>query len=112
MNCPSRTDEDLLFHPGWNQSPPRFAADLTTREDLNGIANARELGEAYRLRSMRSLDPCQLEGNFGQEMEKGSPITMGEGVKGSPTGTLRLQNNEGDVMLMTLQDLAPEHPRT
>jgi zinc transporter 1/2/3 len=42
MNCPSRTDDDEL-HPGWNQNPPRFASDLTTCQDMNGIANAREL---------------------------------------------------------------------
>ena len=41
MNCPSRTDE-LLDHPGWNQSPPFLNADLTTRNDFNGIINARE----------------------------------------------------------------------
>ena len=40
MNCPSRTDEESE-HPGWNQSPPSLAADLTTREDLNGISNLR-----------------------------------------------------------------------
>lgn len=42
MNCPSRTD-DSIKHPGWNQNPPLLAPDLTTREDLNGISNAREL---------------------------------------------------------------------
>ncbi|MCJ1396166.1 hypothetical protein MMC18_009055 [Xylographa bjoerkii] len=39
MNCPSRTDE--VPDRGWNQSPPALAADLTTRSDLNGIANLR-----------------------------------------------------------------------
>lgn len=42
MNCPSRTDDITLEHPDWNQNPPFLAADLTTCEDLNGIANARE----------------------------------------------------------------------
>ncbi|OLN86232.1 Zinc-regulated transporter 2-like protein 1 [Colletotrichum chlorophyti] len=42
MNCPSRTDELTLEHPDWNQNPPFLAPDLTTCEDLNGIANARE----------------------------------------------------------------------
>lgn len=42
MNCPSRIDEALLLHPDWNQNPPFLAADLTTREDLNGRANERE----------------------------------------------------------------------
>lgn len=41
MNRPSRTDDDLE-HPTWNQNPPFLAPDLTTRQDLNGIANARE----------------------------------------------------------------------
>lgn len=40
MNCPSRTDEQLE-RTGWNQNPPSLAADLTTREDLNGITNLR-----------------------------------------------------------------------
>ncbi|OHF02507.1 ZIP Zinc transporter [Colletotrichum orchidophilum] len=42
MNCPSRNDDITLEHPDWNQNPPFLAADLTTCEDLNGIANARE----------------------------------------------------------------------
>lgn len=40
MNCPSRND-DSLEHPGWNQNPPPFSRDTTTRNDLNGIANSR-----------------------------------------------------------------------
>ncbi|PKY04496.1 Zip-domain-containing protein [Aspergillus campestris IBT 28561] len=42
MNCPSRTD-DTLLHCEWNQNPPSLAPDLTTRQDLNGISNARVL---------------------------------------------------------------------
>jgi metal iron transporter len=41
MNYPSRNDE-TLDHPDWNQSPSSLTADLTTNEDLNGIANLRE----------------------------------------------------------------------
>ncbi|KAF1817172.1 Zip-domain-containing protein [Eremomyces bilateralis CBS 781.70] len=44
MNCPSRTD-DTILHPGWNQSPPHLAADLTTREDFGDVANARGVTE-------------------------------------------------------------------
>lgn len=40
MNCPSRTD-DTLDHPDWNQNPPPLNADLTTRNDFNGIANSK-----------------------------------------------------------------------
>lgn len=41
MNCPSRTDEPE--GTGKNQQPNALSADLTTRQDLNGIANARQL---------------------------------------------------------------------
>jgi hypothetical protein len=103
MNCPSRTDDEILFNPGWNQSPPRFAADLTTCEDLNGIANARELGEADRLRSgSRSLRRCELEETNGQEIEKRRVIAMGEGVKGFPTSTLQLHVGLGNCEADTL----------
>lgn len=40
MNCPSRTDEPPE-DAGWNQNPPGLAADITTRQDLNGIVNLR-----------------------------------------------------------------------
>jgi hypothetical protein len=85
MNCPSRND-DVLLNPGWNQSPPRFAADLTTCEDLNGIANARELGEADRLCSgSRSLRQYELEDSNFKENEN-EPFAIGKGVKGSSKG--------------------------
>lgn len=41
MNQTSRTD-DVVDHPGWNQSPPLLSAEETTRQDLNGIVNLRE----------------------------------------------------------------------
>lgn len=41
MNCPSRTDPDTLDHPDWNQNPPPLNADVTTRNDFNGIANSK-----------------------------------------------------------------------
>lgn len=115
MNCPSRTDDDVLWNPGWNQNPPRFAADLTTCEDLNGIANARELGEADRLRSgTRNLRRCELDEFSGQEMEKRKPSHTGEGVKGSPKGSSQLLDDSTmeAEMLTLLQDLAPEQTRT
>ena len=40
MSCPSHTDEPAA-HEGWNQSPSDLAADVTTRQDLNGIVNLR-----------------------------------------------------------------------
>lgn len=44
MNYPSRNDE-VLGHPEWNQSPHDLDADSTTRADLNGIVNLRQLRE-------------------------------------------------------------------
>ena len=41
MNCPSRTEEPE--GTGYNQNPSSLAPDLTTRQDLNGIANTRVL---------------------------------------------------------------------
>ncbi|KAH6620231.1 ZIP zinc transporter-domain-containing protein [Boeremia exigua] len=98
MNCPSKTDDDILLNPTWNQNPPRFAADLTTCQDLNGIANARELGDADRLRSgAQGLRRCDVDEHQFQEKEKQSPV-LGEGVKGPYNGpctrTIAIVRNE------------------
>lgn len=88
MNCPSRTDEEVLLNPTWNQNPPRFAADLTTCQDLNGMANARELRDAINLRSSaRSLRRQEMDENRAREREKQS-IALGEGVKGPHDGAV------------------------
>jgi hypothetical protein len=87
MNCPSKND-NVLLNPTWNESPPRFAADLTTCEDLNGIANARELGDADRLSSdSGGFRRCELDGNPAQETEKQRPA-IGEGVQGPLRGNI------------------------
>lgn len=44
MNYQSRNDE-TLGHPDWNQSPHALNSDATTRADLNGIVNLRQLRE-------------------------------------------------------------------
>lgn len=46
MNCPSRTDEPPKSD-GWNQSPPDFSGDLTTRQDFNGLVNLREQQDSH-----------------------------------------------------------------
>lgn len=57
MNCPSRTDEvDERY--GWNQSPPNLSGDLTTRADLNGIANLR----THRNAGVSVAGPSQVDG--------------------------------------------------
>lgn len=55
MNCPSRTDQDTIINPDWNQSPPFLPADLTTREDLNGRVNDRQFKDGSGV-SSSSLD--------------------------------------------------------
>lgn len=62
MNCPSRTDEPLENN-GWNQSPPRLAADLTTRQDMNGMVN---------LRALRGLD-LQISSDHSDEAQDRFP---------------------------------------
>lgn len=85
MNCPSRTDDDVIFHPGWNQNPPRFAADLTTCQDLNGIANARELGDADRLcGSSRGFRRCEVQDSKVEKRKHAWAI--GKGAKGPHEG--------------------------
>jgi len=93
MNCPSRND-DVLENPGCNQNPPRFAADLTTCEDLNGIANSRELGDADRLcNGSRCLRHLELDDRNLKEIEK-APLVVGQGVKGLQKGDANLRSHD------------------
>ncbi|CAK7274643.1 NRAMP-like transporter smf-3 [Sporothrix epigloea] len=63
MNRPSRTDE-LPRSDGMNQSPNPLSNDLTTNEDLNGLANGRRL--------QRSVSPpIQHAGVAGQSSRGG-----------------------------------------
>jgi len=52
MNCPSRTDNPS-GREGWNQSPNLHSG--TTREDFNGMANARVL------RRIEPSEPPQIK---------------------------------------------------
>jgi zinc transporter 1/2/3 len=108
MNCPSRNDDDLE-NPGWNQSPPRFAADLTTCEDMNGIANSRELGDADRLCSgSRCLRHLQFEDQHIKEMEK-APLVVGKGAKGSQKGDTNSEATTEYRMLTLARTLHPNN---
>ncbi|KAM0806250.1 transporter protein smf2 [Usnea florida] len=60
MNCPSRTDEPAADQ-GWNQNPPELAADVTTRQDLNGIANLRT-GQDSVKEAKETCGDSQLDG--------------------------------------------------
>lgn len=77
MNCPSRTDK-LPEHDGYNQSPSALAADVTTRQDLNGIANLRtnqdfgKEAEDVRTEKRKEVlnDDEQLENLYGVPSSK------------------------------------------
>jgi zinc transporter ZupT len=108
MNCPSRTDEDILENPTWNQNPPHFAADLTTCQDLIGIANARELGDTDRLRGgAQGRRRCDVDEFQFNEKEKQS-AALGEGVKGPQDGpctrTTVIVRNEHQAGISTVGD--------
>lgn len=84
MNCPSRNDDN--GRPGWNQNPPTFTSDLTTREDLNGIANSREQRdhnssgdspvEKANVVNLQSQAQPEEGGNIGIEKTRPSENTL------------------------------------
>ncbi|KAL8740244.1 MAG: hypothetical protein Q9190_007033 [Brigantiaea leucoxantha] len=87
MNCPSRTEEEPE-HVGWNQNPPVLAADLTTREDLNGVANSR----TRRRASMAEQDiPC-FDG-FSRTSSQGCRGLSQGFLESKPDATVSIQPN-------------------
>lgn len=76
MNCPSRVDFDESGRQGWNQQPNHLSADATTCEDLNGIANSRQLRE-HRI---------MLNDQLPQELELQCVDSERGNVKSSGTG--------------------------
>ena len=82
MNCPSRTDE-TLENDGWNQNPPALAAELTTRSDLNGIANTRVH------RDQKVIEDHMLD--KGLERDLDDPL----GAQSTSSGFPKVQNPSG-----------------
>ncbi|KAE8145519.1 natural resistance-associated macrophage protein-domain-containing protein [Aspergillus avenaceus] len=85
MNCPSRTD-NTLDHPGWNQNPPELSADITTRNDFNGIANSKVHrghvpGAGTMGEGIATIEP-QSEGQEGNDSDN-EKKTPGEVVSAS-----------------------------
>lgn len=114
MNCPSRTDDSESKHPTWNQSPPILAADLTTCQDLGGIANLREhkggTGEAR----------CLLNSDYLQQLKDSPPdaVTTVAGARsfGKSSGDMRKSplRSPCRVLMLTLtviQDWHLSHER-
>ena len=60
MNRPSRTDEPQKGD-GYNQSPNELSNDLTTNQDLKGLANSRILGREESI-SMQAAPPENHDG--------------------------------------------------
>ncbi|CAI7604529.1 unnamed protein product [Penicillium bialowiezense] len=90
MNCPSRND-DTLAHPGWNQSPPPFSADTTTRNDFNGLANSR-VHRRHAASSDTADDPLPIENgprsqqdrDPGKEKSPSGEVTAADGGDSPP----------------------------
>ncbi|CAG8976061.1 hypothetical protein HYALB_00002339 [Hymenoscyphus albidus] len=82
MNCPSRTEEPE--GTGYNQNPSSLSADLTTRNDLNGMANARVL------RRISSSEIQTTEQEYDPNLPPPEKTLMvgveGEGARGSRGG--------------------------
>lgn len=100
MNCPSRTEEPE--GDGFNQNPSSLSADLTTREDFNGIANARELRRIASNEIKSEVDRVPDEdgkrGKGGEEVvvvvAKGS---QQGNLTGSGPGMVALDVADGDA---------------
>ncbi|CCU81744.1 zinc-regulated transporter 1, partial [Blumeria hordei DH14] len=69
MNCPSRVD--WIEDDGYNQNPKGLAADLTTREDLNGRVNsrARKLSKDDRTKELGLVLPLIEDGPSSERSE-------------------------------------------
>ncbi|GFF26997.1 manganese transporter SMF1 [Aspergillus udagawae] len=98
MNCPSRTD-DTLEHPAWNQNPPALNADITTRNDLNGIANSKvHRKHASGMGGVSGQDimetDCQPHCQDGTESEIVETKTLG-GVIAAASGCENPQSHSG-----------------
>jgi len=81
MNCPSRVDEPE--GTGWNQNPNALAADLTTREDLNGLVNGRELKRSLSEEVREIVRDTLVEGVDDEKEKKGGVGVESGKEKGS-----------------------------
>ncbi|KAL2809650.1 ZIP zinc transporter-domain-containing protein [Aspergillus granulosus] len=102
MNCPSRTD-DTLPHCDWNQNPPFLAPDLTTRQDLNGISNAREFKEGAGIMGMAQhcLHDAELLCSHDSQCDKSSSLHTGASL--TPSGRPNIQMDSRQSSLAKLK---------
>lgn len=101
MNCPSRTDEPE--GTGLNQSPNALAADLTTRQDFNGIANSRTLRRMPDFKNVNGVRegdpdnemPSKGDSLAGTQGHVPSCISTFDGVEGVRASTRGWSNGIG-----------------
>lgn len=114
MNCPSRTDE-TTDREGWNQNPPGLAADLTTRQDLNGIANSR--AQRNHLTNITELAEGAIEhGNNVEQPDRGAKdielnnksCTQSLGIEQLPDGNI-IRSNLRSGRLFSRRGSGPGH---
>jgi len=61
-----------MAHEGWNQNPPSFAADTTTRQDLNGTSNSTAHRDHRDDIASLQIDPGTLQES---EMPKSDQVS-------------------------------------
>ncbi|CAG7926618.1 unnamed protein product [Penicillium olsonii] len=96
MNCPSRTD-DTLKHAGWNQNPRFFAPELTTRQDLNGIANAREIEVDGNGPNLLHGSSNWIETPSLEEKDTGNALASGREASLTLSGRLASHNTKSSL---------------
>jgi len=90
MNCPSRPEPE---GPGFNQNPNSLAADLTTRQDLNGIANSRILRRMAE-NERESVNVVE-DDQYGANREKEQAVRAPELMVRSHVGTTTRATSDG-----------------
>lgn len=103
MNCPSRTEEPE--GTGFNQNPSALSADLTTRNDLNGIANSRELRRIPNTGIDGVVEPVP-DGDI--EKKKGGITNMRAVALVEKTSERHVGEESGTTMAMETFGLGPQ----
>lgn len=101
MNCPSRTD-DTLENPSWNQSPPPFSPDTTTRNDFNGLANSRVHRRHANSANAAGDDPLSIDVRPNSQQDRDP------GKEKVPSGEVIAADSGGDTPPRSSG--SPRHP--
>lgn len=105
MNCPSRTEE-LPPYDGLNQNPPDLAADLTTRQDLNGLINRRDDADYRALpkdpRHEGQRDPSDTDRKLSEEIQSSSSNLRNRSLKRSPSKAESLERCDKTSVLNSI----------